>query len=88
VLEWCQNTMPLGAYLEKAHPRHRPKDLKPQEARAQLASIHERDKKDKQKFKHTFDQRLKVRTTSLSRFNERCYLLCSSTKICALKFAL
>ncbi len=39
VLEWCENTTPLGEYLLLAHRRHRPQDISPQRARKEQEEI-------------------------------------------------
>lgn len=31
ILEWCNNTIPIGTYLKSAHERYYPNDMKPQE---------------------------------------------------------
>ncbi|XP_049537442.1 serine-protein kinase ATM [Anopheles darlingi] len=33
ILEWCENTMPIGVWMMKGHTRHRPNDYDPSRAR-------------------------------------------------------
>lgn len=39
VIEWCNNTEPLGQYLQKAHAKHRPHDLGQSRCRALLEEV-------------------------------------------------
>ncbi len=39
ILEWCDNTTPLGEYLINAHIEHRPDDISPQDARRQMEAM-------------------------------------------------
>ncbi|CAG5022045.1 unnamed protein product [Parnassius apollo] len=49
VLEWCEGTIPLGAYLLDAHTRYRPQDITPAAARTKLKACHESRKLNKEK---------------------------------------
>ncbi|GLV35047.1 telomere fusion [Carabus blaptoides fortunei] len=40
ILEWCENTEPLGAYLIDAHRRYHPSDWTTSECRNQLKAVH------------------------------------------------
>ncbi|XP_058819589.1 serine/threonine-protein kinase ATM [Topomyia yanbarensis] len=39
ILEWCSDTIPLGAWLIAAHTRYRPKDISPLDARKSFAEL-------------------------------------------------
>lgn len=43
VLEWCENTEPLGAYLTEAHKEYHPNEWSPNECRAHLRNFHSKD---------------------------------------------
>ncbi|KAI9361591.1 hypothetical protein DFJ73DRAFT_655641 [Zopfochytrium polystomum] len=43
VIEWVQDSMPVGEYLSTSHPKYRPKDLTPSEARKTMMKEHERE---------------------------------------------
>ncbi|XP_049866629.1 serine-protein kinase ATM isoform X2 [Pectinophora gossypiella] len=49
VLEWCEGTMPIGAYLTGAHTRYRSQDISPQAARSKLGSLHEQRRPNQEK---------------------------------------
>ncbi|CAH2066738.1 unnamed protein product, partial [Iphiclides podalirius] len=51
VLEWCEGTLPLGAYLIEAHMRCRPKDITPSAARTKLKACHDNRKSNQEKLR-------------------------------------
>ncbi|CAH2104651.1 unnamed protein product [Euphydryas editha] len=59
VLQWCEGTIPLGAYLVTAHTKYRPQDMSPSVARTKLKDCHEQRKSNKYKL-NVFKEILKV----------------------------
>lgn len=39
ILEWCNNTMPIGAWLLTGHAKYRPQDLEPTAARKKFSNV-------------------------------------------------
>ncbi|XP_047544765.1 serine-protein kinase ATM isoform X2 [Vanessa atalanta] len=59
VLQWCEGTMPMGAYLVNAHTKYRPQDITPSAARTKLKDCQEQRKSNKHKLQ-VFKDILKV----------------------------
>ncbi|XP_050361625.1 serine-protein kinase ATM [Nymphalis io] len=58
VLQWCEGTIPMGAYLVNAHIKYRPQDITPSAARTKLKDCQEQRKSNKYKL-HVFKEILK-----------------------------